>query len=160
MHTSFRVGHGFDVHAFTAGTHITLAGVRIPYTQGLRAHSDGDVVIHALVDALLGASALGDIGLYFPDTDPQWKNSASCVFLEKTKNLLEQAGYIVQNVDVTLLAEVPKLKPYYQVMRDKLAELLDLCVSQINIKATTTEQLGFIGRQEGIAATVVVLLTK
>jgi 2-C-methyl-D-erythritol 2,4-cyclodiphosphate synthase len=160
MNNSFRVGHGFDVHAFTQGEYITLAGVRIPYTQGLLAHSDGDVVIHALVDALLGASALGDIGSHFPDTDPQWKNCASRIFLEKTNNYLHEADYKIQNIDITILAEAPKLKPYYLAMRKTLAEILNLSEAQISIKATTTERLGFIGRQEGLAATAVALITK
>lgn len=160
MQHSFRVGHGFDVHAFTQGTYITLAGVRIPYHQGLRAHSDGDVVIHALVDALLGASALGDIGSHFPDTDPQWKNCASRLFLEKTKAHVHEAGYCIENVDITILAETPKLKPHYSAMRTTLAEILCLSESQLSIKATTTEQLGFVGRKEGIAATAVVLITQ
>ncbi len=160
MQNSFRVGHGFDVHAFTQGAYITLAGVRIPYHQGVRAHSDGDVVIHALVDALLGASALGDIGSHFPDTDPQWKNCASRIFLEKTKIRVQETGYVIQNVDITILAEAPKLTPHYPAMRNMLTEILCLSETQVSIKATTTEQLGFIGRQEGIAATAVVLITK
>src|SRR5262245_31088093 len=158
MTTSTRVGMGVDVHAFTAGDHVMLAGVRIAHDHGVAAHSDGDVVIHALCDALLGSAGLGDIGQYFPDSDPQWRGAASAEFLRRVAEMLTTRGYTPVNVDVTILAERPRIGPYRDAMRRRLAELLDLEPEAVNVKATTTEQLGLIGRGEGIAALAVVLV--
>lgn len=158
MNPSLRIGYGFDVHAFGPGNHITLAGVEIPYQRGLSAHSDGDVVIHALVDALLGASALGDIGQHFPDTDIRWKNAKSRVFLQAAVQMLHENKWSINNVDITILAEAPKLSDYRQVMRANLADEMKIDITQVSVKATTSEKLGFIGRKEGIAATVIALI--
>lgn len=158
MSTNFRIGYGYDVHAFEAGDHLTLGGVKIPHRAGLKAHSDGDVVIHALVDALLGACALGDIGHHFPDTDEHWKNKESRVFLQKTVKMLDEKNWLINNVDITIIAEAPKLKDYFERMRINLSQDMKLKQDQVNIKATTTEKLGFIGREEGIAATAIALL--
>jgi len=153
-----RVGQGYDVHAFTEGDHLMLGGVRIPFERGFKAHSDGDVLIHALVDALLGAVGAGDIGRHFPDTDPRYKGMDSRFFLRESRRLLEERGYRLGNADITVIAQAPKLAPHLDAMRACLAE--DLCseVSRINIKATTTEGLGFTGRGEGIAVHAVALL--
>ncbi len=153
-----RIGHGYDVHAFTQGDHIMLCGVRIPHTHAFAAHSDGDVAIHALCDALLGAAALGDIGRHFPDTDDQYKNIDSRVLLRHVMRVLGEAGWRLGNADVTLIAQAPKLAPHVQAMRENLAADTDARLDQINVKATTTEGLGFSGRKEGIAAHAVVLL--
>ena len=158
MNTNFRIGYGYDVHAFEIGDHIILGGVKIPYRMGLKAHSDGDVVIHALVDALLGASALGDIGLHFPDTDERWENKDSRQFLQATVQMLNKKNYSINNADITIIAEAPKLKDYFAAMCFILAQDMKIDLNQINVKATTTEKLGFIGRQEGVAATAIVLL--
>jgi len=158
MNINFRVGYGYDVHAFEIGDHIILGGVKIPYRMSLKAHSDGDVVIHALVDALLGACALGDIGLHFPDTDERWKNKDSRHFLQATVQMLDEKNYSINNADITVIAEAPKLKDYFAAMRFNLAQDMKIDLDQINLKATTTEKLGFIGRQEGVAATAVILL--
>jgi 2-C-methyl-D-erythritol 2,4-cyclodiphosphate synthase len=158
MNINFRVGYGYDVHAFERGDHITLGSVKIPHRMGLKAHSDGDVAIHALVDALLGACALGDIGHHFPDTDERWKNKDSRVFLQTTIKMLEERNWFINNADITILAEEPKLKDYFAAMRVNLAQDMKIDLNQVNIKATTTEKLGFIGRHEGIAATAIVLL--
>jgi 2-C-methyl-D-erythritol 2,4-cyclodiphosphate synthase len=153
-----RVGTGFDVHRFGAGDHLMLGGVRVPHVQGVVAHSDGDVLIHALCDALLGAAGLGDIGQHFPDTDPQYKGISSLALLRVTQDLLRAAGWRIVNVDLTLLAQVPQLAPFKAAIRQRLAETLGLLESQVNIKATTTERLGYIGRAEGVAAQAVCLL--
>lgn len=158
MSINFRVGHGYDVHAFETGDYITLGGVNIPYRMGLKAHSDGDVVIHALVDALLGACALGDIGHHFADTDERWKNKDSRLFLQTTVQMLDEKNWSINNADITIIAEAPKLKDYLAAMRFNLAQDMKIDLDQINVKATTTEKLGFIGRQEGIAATAITLL--
>ncbi|MGC1854945.1 MAG: 2-C-methyl-D-erythritol 2,4-cyclodiphosphate synthase [Candidatus Aquirickettsiella sp.] len=158
MNINSRVGYGYDVHAFEKGDHIILGGVKIPYRMGLKAHSDGDVVIHALVDALLGACALGDIGQHFPDTDERWKNKDSRLFLHTTVQMLDEKNWLINNIDITIIAEAPKLQDYSAAMRFNLAQDMKIDLNQINIKATTTEKLGFIGRQEGIAATAIVLL--
>lgn len=158
MTTSARVGMGIDVHAFTAGDHVMLAGVRIAHDQGIAAHSDGDVAIHALCDALLGSAGLGDIGQYFPDSDPQWHGAASAEFLRRVAEMLTTRGYTPVNVDITILAESPRIGPYRDAMRRRLSELLGLEAEAVNVKATTTEQLGLIGRGEGIAAFAVVLV--
>jgi 2-C-methyl-D-erythritol 2,4-cyclodiphosphate synthase len=153
-----RIGHGYDVHAFTDGEHIVLGGVRIAHSHGFAAHSDGDVLIHALCDALLGALALGDIGKHFPDTSDEFENIDSRLLLRHVMGLLQERGYRLGNADMTIIAQAPKLAPHIEAMRDKLASDLQADRGQVNVKATTTEQLGFTGRQEGIAAHAVVLL--
>lgn len=153
-----RVGQGFDVHAFGDGDHVVLGGVVIPHAKGLVAHSDGDVLIHALCDALLGGAGLGDIGRHFPDTDPRYRNADSRDLLRHVMKLVGQQGYCVGNVDCTVIAQAPKLAPHIEKMRTILAEDLATTVEQVNVKATTTERLGFCGREEGIAAMAVVLL--
>jgi 2-C-methyl-D-erythritol 2,4-cyclodiphosphate synthase len=153
-----RVGSGVDVHAFGPGDAVTLGGVRIPHSRGVVAHSDGDVLLHALVDAMLGAAGLGDIGQHFPDTDPQWQGADSSRFVSATLQLLERAGLRVLNVDLTLLAQEPRIGPHREAIRRRIAELLALEASGVNLKATTTEHLGFVGRSEGLMATATVLL--
>ncbi|MEO7251544.1 MAG: 2-C-methyl-D-erythritol 2,4-cyclodiphosphate synthase [Arenimonas sp.] len=155
-----RIGSGFDVHAFGEGDHLILGGVRIPFQQGLLAHSDGDVVIHALCDALLGALALGDIGAHFPPGDARWKDADSRQFLRHCALLLDQHGWVLGNADLTIVCERPKIGPHAAAMREILSKDLGVPVAQISIKATTTETLGFTGRGEGIAAHAVVLLAK
>lgn len=155
-----RIGHGFDVHAFAEGSEITLGGVNIPYHQGLKAHSDGDVVLHALTDALLGAAALGDIGRHFPDTDDAYKGVDSRVLLRDALQLVKNKGYQVGNVDVTIMAQAPKMAPHINAMRDNIAADLQVHLDDVNVKATTTENLGFVGRKEGIAVAAVALLEK
>ncbi|MBK2356629.1 2-C-methyl-D-erythritol 2,4-cyclodiphosphate synthase [Francisella hispaniensis] len=158
---SFRIGHGYDVHKFTSEKqNIIIGGVEIAYHLGLEAHSDGDVLIHALCDAILGALGLGDIGKHFPDTDNQFKNIDSKFFLAEIKKMLEDKQYSISNIDCTIIAQAPKMLPHIEKMRACLANILDIEISQINIKATTTERLGFIGREEGIATHVVCLLYK
>ncbi len=152
-----RVGHGFDVHAFTAGDHLMLGGVRIPHDRAFAAHSDGDVLIHAVCDALLGAAGLGDIGRHFPDTDPAFAGADSRRLLEKVLDKLRADGFAVVNMDATIIAQAPKLAPHIDAMRDNLAALLD---APVNVKATTTERLGYAGREEGIAVHAVVLIER
>jgi 2-C-methyl-D-erythritol 2,4-cyclodiphosphate synthase len=153
-----RIGHGIDVHRFGEGDHVTIAGVRIPHHQGLIAHSDGDVALHALCDAILGALALGDIGKHFPDTDANFKGADSRVLLRHVITLMKKQGYCVGNADITLLAEKPKMAAHIALMRACIAEDCQIEVSGISVKATTTEKLGFVGRQEGIEAHAVVML--
>lgn len=153
-----RIGHGYDVHRFGEGDFIILGGVRIPHKFGLVAHSDGDVVLHALSDALLGAIALGDIGKHFPDTDPNFKGADSRVLLRHVVGLVRGKGWQVGNVDMTIIAQAPKMAPHTQAMRECIAEDLQVALDQVNIKATTTEKLGFTGREEGIAVHAVALL--
>lgn len=153
-----RIGHGYDVHAFGAGDHIVIGGVVIPHGHGLVAHSDGDVLIHALCDALLGAAALGDIGRHFPDTDSHYKNADSRLLLRKVAGLVASRGLILANADITLVAQAPKMAPHLEAMVSALSADLYCQPEQINIKATTTECLGFEGREEGIACHAVVLL--
>ena len=155
-----RIGHGYDVHAFTEGDHIVLGGVRIPHTHTFAAHSDGDVLIHALCDALLGAAALGDIGRHFPDTSAEFENIDSRILLRRVVALLQEQGYTLGNADMTIIAQAPKLAPHIDAMRANLAADLQAETDQINVKATTTEKLGFAGRKEGIAAHAVVLLNR
>ncbi len=161
----FRIGTGFDVHRFDAdggesaqNRHIVLAGVEIPHSHSLLAHSDGDVLVHALCDALLGALALGDIGQHFPDTDPQYRAISSLLLLEKVYALVTKAGWGLQNADITVIAQAPKLAPFQLRMRQSLADTLQVAVESISIKATTTEGLGFTGRGEGIAVQAQVLI--
>ncbi len=153
-----RIGHGYDVHRFGEGDHVVIGGVSIPWEQGLQAHSDGDVLIHALCDALLGAMALGDIGRHFPDTDPANADIDSRVLLRRVFELVRQGGYALGNADLTVVAQVPRMAPHIETMREHLAADLEVEASRVNVKATTTEELGFTGRREGIAAHAVVLL--
>jgi len=154
----FRIGHGFDVHKFGEGDEIILGGVRIPYQQGLIAHSDGDVVLHALTDAILGAAALGDIGKHFPDTDPDFAGADSRVLLKKAYQEVLKKGYKLGNLDITIMAQAPKMAPHIDSMRNNIAQDLGLDIDCVNVKATTTEKLGFTGRKEGIAVASVALL--
>lgn len=155
-----RVGQGYDVHRFGDGNNIILGGVTIPYTQGLIAHSDGDVVLHALSDAILGAAALGDIGKHFRDTDPQFKGADSRVLLRHVYQVVQNKGYTLINADITIIAQAPKMSPHTAAMCQNIADDLQVDVDFINVKATTTEQLGFEGRKEGIAVQAVVLIEK
>lgn len=155
-----RIGSGFDVHAFGDGDHLMLGGVRLPFDRGIVAHSDGDVVIHALCDALLGALALGDIGRHFPPSDARWKDADSRQFLRHCALLMDQHGWKLGNADITVICERPKIAPHAEAMRKILAAELGVPVAQLSIKATTTEKLGFTGRGEGIAAQAVVLLAQ
>ncbi|NLM97345.1 MAG: 2-C-methyl-D-erythritol 2,4-cyclodiphosphate synthase [Halanaerobiaceae bacterium] len=155
-----RIGIGYDVHQLQKGESLVLGGVHIPAEKGLAGHSDADVLTHALMDALLGAMGKGDIGLHFPDTDEKYKGISSLVLLEEIKKYLLENDYIVENIDMIIMAEKPRLAPYIQEMKDNIAGVLDISSDRINIKATTTEKLGFVGREEGMAAEVVVLLNK
>lgn len=156
----FRIGHGYDAHCFEAGKQLILGGVPIAHRFGMKAHSDGDVIIHAICDALLGACALGDMGQHFPDVNPRYANFDSRLFLQAIRQIVSDQGYKIGNLDVTVLAEVPKLAPYVSCMRQVVADDLKINSSEISIKATTTEGMGFVGRQEGIACYAVVLLMK
>lgn len=153
-----RIGHGYDVHRFAEGDFVTLGGVRIAHRFGLLAHSDGDVLLHALSDALLGAAALGDIGKHFPDTDPRFKGADSRVLLRHVVELIQDKGWKVGNVDATIVAQAPKMAPHIDAMRQLIAADLRVDADQVNVKATTTEKLGFTGREEGIAVHAVALL--
>jgi 2-C-methyl-D-erythritol 2,4-cyclodiphosphate synthase len=153
-----RIGHGYDVHAFEPGDHVTLGGVRIPHTQGVKAHSDGDVLLHALCDALLGALGLGDIGQHFPDSDPRWKGADSRVFLRHCAKLLHEHRFRLVNADLTVLAEAPRLGTHRAQMCTNVAADLETNAERINVKATTCEGLGALGRGEGLACHAVVLL--
>jgi 2-C-methyl-D-erythritol 2,4-cyclodiphosphate synthase len=153
-----KVGQGFDVHAFGPGSFVMLGGVRVPHTAGVLAHSDGDVVLHALCDALLGAAGLGDIGQHFSDKDPRWKGADSSKFVTAVLEMLAARKLRVGNADVTVICEAPKVGPVRDAMRTRVAELLGVPPTDVNIKATTTEKLGFTGRSEGIAAQAIVLL--
>ncbi|WP_017941820.1 MULTISPECIES: 2-C-methyl-D-erythritol 2,4-cyclodiphosphate synthase [unclassified Thioalkalivibrio] len=156
--SGFRVGQGFDVHAFGEGDHLVLGGVHIPFDRGFVAHSDGDVLIHAICDALLGAAALGDIGQHFPDTDPAFCGADSRVLLRETLQRVLEAGWRPVNIDSTVIAQAPKLAPHVGGMRDHIAADTGLDAGAVNVKATTTEHLGFTGRKEGVAAQAIVLL--
>ncbi|MDX1816363.1 MAG: 2-C-methyl-D-erythritol 2,4-cyclodiphosphate synthase [Marinobacter sp.] len=153
-----RIGQGFDVHAFCDGSFVTLGGVQIPYERGLKAHSDGDVLLHALSDALLGAAALGDIGHFFPDTSDEWAGADSRDLLRRVVERVREAGFEVVNVDTTIIAQAPKMAPHVETMRMNIAEDLGVSVSRVSVKATTTERLGFTGRSEGIACQAICLL--
>jgi len=155
-----RIGQGYDVHRFTDGTAIILGGVTIPYEQGLEAHSDGDVVLHALADALLGAAALGDIGKHFPDTDPHFKGADSRVLLRHVYKIVQAKGYKLVNADLTIIAQAPKMAAHTAAMCANIAADLEVSVDFINVKATTTEKLGFEGRKEGIAVQAIVLISQ
>jgi 2-C-methyl-D-erythritol 2,4-cyclodiphosphate synthase len=158
MSTDFRVGQGFDVHAFGPGDHLVLGGVQVPYGHGFLAHSDGDVLLHALCDALLGAAALGDIGQHFPDSDPAYRGADSRGLLSEVLVCVRAAGWQPVNIDSVIIAQAPKLAPHIQAMRENIAHDCGIPVTSVNVKATTTERLGFTGRSEGIAAQAVVLL--
>ena len=153
-----RVGMGYDVHKLVEGRPLILGGVEIPHTLGLLGHSDADVLVHAIMDALLGAAALGDIGKHFPDTDPQYKGISSMKLLEHVRLLLEKNGYVVENIDATVIAQKPKLRPYIAQMEENIAKTLGIAKEQINIKATTEEGLGFTGTEEGISSQAICML--
>ena len=155
-----RIGFGYDSHQFIAGDHIVVGGVTIPFDHGLKAHSDGDVLLHALADALLGAACLGDLGQHFSDTDVQYKNISSLILLQRIKKLLDDKRFSVQNVDSTVVAEAPRMASWIPAMRQNIAVALNLSVNQISIKATTNETMGWIGRGEGLAAYAVVLINQ
>jgi 2-C-methyl-D-erythritol 2,4-cyclodiphosphate synthase len=154
----FRIGQGFDVHQLTPGRPLIIGGITIPYEQGLLGHSDADVLLHAVADACIGAIGEGDIGKHFPDTDPAFKNADSSLLLEHVWGLVKQRGYSLGNADCTIIAQKPKMAPYIEQMKKRIAQLLEADPEQINVKATTTEKLGFTGRGEGIAAQAVILL--
>lgn len=153
-----RIGHGYDVHKLVEGRKLIVGGVEIPYELGLLGHSDADVLLHAISDAILGAAALGDIGGMFPDTDEKWKGADSLVILEAVVKRVNDEGYFIENIDSTLIAQQPKMKPHILSMRENIAKACGIDVSQVSVKATTEEQLGFTGRKEGISAHAVVLL--
>ena len=153
-----RIGHGYDVHALAEGLPLVIGGVRIEHTKGCVAHSDGDAVIHALCDALLGAGAMGDIGLHFPDTSDEFKGIDSRILLRRTVALLREAGWEVGNVDCTIILQRPKVRPYIDQMRAEMAAAMEVALDQVSVKATTTERLGFTGREEGVAAEAVALI--
>lgn len=160
MNRMFRIGQGFDVHQLVEGRPLIIGGITIPYEKGLLGHSDADVLLHTVADAVLGAIGAGDIGKHFPDTDPEFKDADSAKLLEHVWNLVKQEGYKLGNIDCTIIAQSPKMAPYIEAMRERIAQLLEATVEQVNVKATTTEKLGFTGRKEGIAAQAVVLLVK
>lgn len=156
----FRIGQGFDVHQLVEGRPLIIGGIMIPYEKGLLGHSDADVLLHTIADAVLGAIGAGDIGKHFPDTDPAFKDADSAKLLEHIWNLVKNEGYSLVNADCTIIAQKPKMAPYIDDMRARIAGLLEATVEQVNVKATTTEKLGFTGRSEGIAAQAVVLLAR
>lgn len=153
-----RIGHGYDVHRFCDGEYIIIGGVKIPHEKKLLAHSDGDVLVHAIADSLLGAAALGDIGYHFPDTDMAYENIDSMILLSRVKDLLLANGYVVGNIDSTIVAQAPKMAPHIEKMRENIAKVLEIPASAVNVKATTEEKLGFTGRKEGISAHAVALI--
>lgn len=157
---AFRIGHGYDVHRFAPGRRLVLGGVEIPHERGLDGHSDADVVLHALMDALLGAAGLPDIGHLFPNTDPQWRGADSRGLLRAVMARLVQAGYAVGNVDISIVAEAPKIAPHIPAMRERIAADLGIAPDAVGIKATTNEKMGFVGRKEGIAAMAVALIAR
>ncbi len=154
-----RIGMGYDVHRLTEGRDMIIGGVKIPYEKGLLGHSDADVLLHAISDALLGAAALGDIGKHFPDTDPAYKGISSLLLLERVGTLIEEKGFLIENIDATIIAQAPKMRPHIDVMRENIANALGLLVEQVNVKATTEEGLGFTGTGEGISSQAICLLT-
>ncbi len=156
----FRIGHGYDVHALGEGLRLVLGGVEIPHTKGCIAHSDGDVLVHAICDALLGALALGDIGKHFPDTSEEFKGIDSLILLNRVVALIESKGYKVGNIDSTIAMQRPKLRPHIDLMRQRIADAVGISVEQVSVKATTTEHLGFEGEEKGVSATAVALLVK
>ena len=157
---NFRIGHGYDVHALGEGLRLVLGGVEIPHEKGCIAHSDGDVLVHAICDALLGAAALGDIGKHFPDTSAEFKGIDSLILLRRVVELLDKEGYKIGNIDSTIAMQRPKLRPHIDLMRQRIAEAAGVAVEQVSVKATTTERLGFEGEEKGVSATAVCLLIK
>ncbi len=155
-----RIGQSIDIHQLVEGRKLILGGVEIPYEKGLKGHSDADVLLHAIIESIIGAMALGDIGKHFPDTDPKYKGISSMLLLEHTYNLMQNEGYIIGNIDSIIMCEEPKMAPHIQKMRENVASVLHCNISQVNIKATRGEKLGFVGRKEGIVSQSVVLLTK
>lgn len=160
MKLNFRTGFGFDVHAFVEGRKLILGGVEIPFDKGLEGHSDADVLLHAICDAMLGALALGDIGIHFPNTDERWKDADSTVLLNRVNQIINSKGYELGNLDCVLAMEKPKISPYVEQIRNRISKILNADVEQISIKATTTEKLGFVGRNEGVVSFATVLLVK
>ena len=160
MILDLRTGIGFDVHAFAEGRKLILGGIEIQHDKGLAGHSDADALLHAVTDALLGSLALGDIGTHFPDDDPRYKNADSTVFLKKASELLRNRGYYVNNIDVMVMLQKPKISPYIQKMKEKISKILELSSERISIKATTTERLGFVGREEGISVMAVATVVR
>jgi 2-C-methyl-D-erythritol 2,4-cyclodiphosphate synthase len=156
----FRIGNGYDVHRLVEGRKLILGGVEIPHTLGLEGHSDADALLHAITDALLGAIGAGDIGKYFPDTDPKWKGVSSLVLLKEVGAMCAEQGFVISNVDSIIAAQKPKIAPHINAMKKNIADVLDVDPGQINVKATTTETLGYVGREEGMAAFAVALLEK
>ncbi|WP_445593868.1 2-C-methyl-D-erythritol 2,4-cyclodiphosphate synthase [Bacillus velezensis] len=156
----FRIGQGFDVHQLVEGRPLIIGGIEIPYEKGLLGHSDADVLLHTVADACLGAAGEGDIGKHFPDTDPEFKDADSFKLLQHVWNIVKEKGYVLGNIDCTIIAQKPKMAPHIDAMRKRIAEGLEADVSQVNVKATTTEKLGFTGRAEGIAAQATVLIQK
>lgn len=154
-----RIGMGYDVHRLVEGRDLIMGGVKIPYEKGLLGHSDADVLLHAIMDALLGAAALGDIGKHFPDTDPAYKGISSMKLLEKVGELLNENGFLIENIDATIIAQAPKMRPHIDTMRENIAAALDIEISQVNVKATTEEGLGFTGTGEGISSQAICMLT-
>jgi len=160
LNNEFRIGSGFDVHAFADGRKLIIGGVEIPFERGLLGHSDADVLLHAVCDALLGALALGDIGQHFPDTDNQYKNADSRILLQRVYGMVKDEGYKLGNLDAVVAMQKPKIAPFIPEIRENIAKDLDAAINQISIKATTTERLGFIGREEGVSALATVLVVK
>jgi len=158
--TSLRIGQGYDVHRYTDGDHVTLGGQKIPYSRGVLAHSDGDVLLHAICDALLGAAGLGDIGMHFPDSDPRWRAADSRAFVRHVRALLGDRGFRVVNVDATVIADAPRIGAHREAMRASIAADLGIDVATVNVKATTSEGMSFIGRREGLACQAVVLIER
>ena len=158
--TNFRIGHGYDVHALGEGLRLVLGGVEIPHEKGCIAHSDGDVLVHAICDALLGAAALGDIGKHFPDTSAEFKGIDSLILLRRVVELLGEEGYKIGNIDSTIAMQRPKLRPHIDLMRERIAQAAGVAVEQVSVKATTTERLGFEGEEKGVSATAVCLIIK
>ncbi len=154
-----RIGMGYDVHKLVEDRELIIGGVTIPYEKGLLGHSDADVLLHAISDALLGATALGDIGKHFPDTDPAYKGISSVILLEKVGELLEEKGFLIENIDATIIAQAPKMRPYIDTMRENIAKALGILVEQVNVKATTEEGLGFTGLGQGISSQAICMLT-
>lgn len=154
-----RIGMGYDVHRLVEGRKLIMGGVEIPYEKGLLGHSDADVLLHAISDALLGAAALGDIGKHFPDSDPAYKGISSMILLQKVGQLLMEKGFLIENIDATIIAQAPKMRPYIETMRENIANVLDIQVEQVNVKATTEEGLGFTGSGEGISSQAICMLT-
>lgn len=160
MNLQFRIGQGYDVHQFSDDRKLVLGGVEIPFEKGLLGHSDADVLLHVIIDAMLGALALGDLGKHFPDSDESFKNIDSKVLLKKTYELIFENNYKVENIDATVITEKPKLSPYIRQIRESIAGILRVDVNQISVKATTSEKMGFVGREEGIKALAIALLVK